>query len=585
MRNHTDTVISDRIKLPKQKIIFKENTSEIYLSHPNHPFKTSDIISLNNFTPTTTTLNVFDDNDKECLQIPTNNNVGADFMKVYYNHNLNCLDQNCCDYLQIALSDIKGVKNNDNKSYFCGIPLVLLNTHHKILLQLDKSAYTELALPDDYFDASDEYFFIMLPIRADTTFRSSYNITAHNFNITRYYVGGNSFDRLTSLKDGCVIKSVDNSGYTISFDSAFKYDDTIYADDLYVAKVLNTKLCGDINNYVFNLGKTYSNICQVRLCSTEFPNMQNGIVIRSGHNNFYWSNFESEGLYRVSIPSGYYLPDEFATTLAQIVNKVPRNNHQQGYSKYHHIELSRTTKGFKITSFKYVDLVDPYIINNNNSITIRHVAHGIVTAGTIIRINEYHKISHIVDADHYIVITNTTIPTQLPLRIYFPQMFNICYAKCPDLCKTLGITNSVKYCTEYEAVLSINKFDYFYMILKPFKTFETVKVGSYPPFAKIQLGTNNNECRKNDVLYNTFVDVPKIYNEPIQTLSTLEISYADPYGNAFDFGNLDHSFTLEIVVLSDMPDNTIINPNTMKNYSNKVLYTANFNHSYLGKTR
>jgi hypothetical protein len=61
-------------------------------------------------------------------------------------------------------------------------------------------------------------------------------------------------------------------------------------------------------------------------------------------------------------------------------------------------------------------------------------------------------------------------------------------------------------------------------------------------FAKILLnGSYGSE------LYDTFVDTPKIYYIPIDTLSELTLSFYRPNGELFDFSKINHSFVLRIV--------------------------------------
>jgi hypothetical protein len=89
--------------------------------------------------------------------------------------------------------------------------------------------------------------------------------------------------------------------------------------------------------------------------------------------------------------------------------------------------------------------------------------------------------------------------------------------------------------------------------LNVIETFSTIKSA----FAKILLiGIPGKVC------FNTFVDTPKIFYEPIAELSTLSLSFYSPNGNLYDFNGLDHSFTLAITTLDNLPDNTNINTHT-----------------------
>ena len=60
-------------------------------------------------------------------------------------------------------------------------------------------------------------------------------------------------------------------------------------------------------------------------------------------------------------------------------------------------------------------------------------------------------------------------------------------------------------------------------------------------FAKILLSG-----KKGYMLYNKYIQLCEYFNPPLNSLSTWEISFYDKYGNLYDFGNIEHSYTLEI---------------------------------------
>jgi hypothetical protein len=64
------------------------------------------------------------------------------------------------------------------------------------------------------------------------------------------------------------------------------------------------------------------------------------------------------------------------------------------------------------------------------------------------------------------------------------------------------------------------------------------------------------------ISFNTFVDTPKIFYEPIQELQRLTLAFYSPNGKLYDFNGLDHSFTIEITTLDELPYDTHINTHT-----------------------
>jgi hypothetical protein len=63
-------------------------------------------------------------------------------------------------------------------------------------------------------------------------------------------------------------------------------------------------------------------------------------------------------------------------------------------------------------------------------------------------------------------------------------------------------------------------------------------------------------CAPGKVLFNTFVNAPIYMHDPIPTLTELEFAFYSPDGTLFNFNGLDHSFTLEITSLVEIPKGT-----------------------------
>ena len=63
------------------------------------------------------------------------------------------------------------------------------------------------------------------------------------------------------------------------------------------------------------------------------------------------------------------------------------------------------------------------------------------------------------------------------------------------------------------------------------------------------------------VIYNSFVDTPIYFNPPLKYLSELNFQFIFPNGNQFNFYNIDHSFTIEITNITNLPENTNLSTN------------------------
>lgn len=103
------------------------------------------------------------------------------------------------------------------------------------------------------------------------------------------------------------------------------------------------------------------------------------------------------------------------------------------------------------------------------------------------------------------------------------------------------------------------------MVANPIKTFYTfgpIRNG----FAKILL----SDC-PGKVLFDTFVPMIHYYEDPLNELFELHIAFYNPDGTLVNFHGKDHSFTLEIITISDIPDGTGINAHTGKNYNQNII--------------
>lgn len=72
-------------------------------------------------------------------------------------------------------------------------------------------------------------------------------------------------------------------------------------------------------------------------------------------------------------------------------------------------------------------------------------------------------------------------------------------------------------------------------------------------FYKIYLTSDNNRYS-----YNTYVDTPIFYNQPLRKLIGISFEFYTPQGEFYDFNNLPYSFDLEIISYSEIPIGTNI---------------------------
>lgn len=377
------------------------------------------------------------------------------------------------------------------------------------------------------------------------------------------------------------------------------------------------------NKYTIELGKIYREIVSIRLISLEFPNSQSSFT--EYNNKLYWNNIDDgDFLYSIEIPPGNYTPNQLTTILQNLFFNVDRyiiDSENITYEKNHYIQVSINTNTSEICFKPFKRFLLSSIIQNIEpspptlntaappgqiyTLTISHPNHGLTSEGSIISISgavEHQGIPpSILNTEHIVteIVDENTYKIELPpfnflqqrtislggnsVTIYVPDIFRLRF-DFPDTAGTqLGFRNSgnlnsvtnfsTQVCNSdaYEFdddtivennTLNLGGDNYIYMVMNPVNN-----ISSNGPikdfFAKIQLCDSPG-----NVLFNSYVKTPKRYNDPIHELTQLDISFYTQNGELYDFNGLEHSFTLEITTLNQIPSATHINANTGKNYSN-----------------
>lgn len=299
------------------------------------------------------------------------------------------------------------------------------------------------------------------------------------------------------------------------------------------------------------------------------------------------------------------------------------------YTPNHYVQVNMDTNTDIVSfqSFKEFILVEPIIavtpeistdsaLDSNPSdteyvITINHPGHGMAEPGERILItgaiehlgippgiiNAEHDVLEIVDDDTYRiklprfnlldvrtdsgggVSTTIFIPDQFRLRMDFDdsigQLLGFRNIGNPNSITPFSsiITNGDPY--EFDSVtnvlgepiditnnsIQLSGDNYVLMIAKPLVTLKNIGPVKNV-FAKILLCDLPGK-----VLFNSHVNTSRYYEDPIHELSELEIEFYSPNGELFDFNGLNHSFTLEIITVHDIPGATHVSANTGKNYN------------------
>lgn len=254
--------------------------------------------------------------------------------------------------------------------------------------------------------------------------------------------------------------------------------------------------------------------------------------------------------------------------------------------------------------------------NTQYTITINHPGHGMDSPGETIFIrdaiaykgipattlNMEHVVSEIIDENNYkielplcsfnLLANRTDSRGGAAVRVLIPDLFRLRFDEDDTMGPLLGFRNSgnpnsvypfskkISNKDPYEFDDQVNSFgqviniennslklsgdDYVIMVAEPLITLQSIGPIK-DAFAKILLCDIPGK-----VLFNTFINTNRIYEDPLDQVSELKVDFYSPDGTLFDFNGLDHSYTLEIITVNDIPDGTGISANTGKNYNINV---------------
>lgn len=369
------------------------------------------------------------------------------------------------------------------------------------------------------------------------------------------------------------------------------------------------------HNYVIQLPKIINNVTSISLVSTEFPNSISQINNRN--NALYWQNLnDGDIIYQANINNGNYNISTLETEINKQMSSIQRINQGLSYNviQTFNITIDESTSRVKIYGYQNAVLVTPItatepdiqaIPDNDNFpdntqfiVTINHVNHGLCIGDQITLSN---CLSHMGIPENvlnttqtiYAIIDDNNYSFQLPIinlcdnrqptgggngvNIVAPLIFRMRFDynfTCGELLgfrdvgESYAITPYNTIATNYNPyendittdaygnalVITNNQLNLSYddYILMALSNISNIK--SLCPveniFAKIQLIYNSKNHGR---IFNSFVHCSKIFVNPIAVLDELHITFYDKNGNIYDFGGLDHSFTLDIRYIVEQP--------------------------------
>lgn len=586
-------------------LFFKQDSNQVIVVHPNHPYEENDKIIMSNIVSLYVT-----------LRNPFVLTANSEYVQI--NHPNHGLTDILTKYYQIFINIANTTGNVNNGSYINEIPVTLFNTTHQVYLRINS---TDIINPN--------YYFIKLPIVSLQNYTDTNNIIELTYldmeGIPLYFLNADyplNMDRQVGYQ--LITSIVDSNSYIITISSpAVRNTGSIgYGGNVVVQKIINT-IDGypEPNNYIINLKKTFYNVKKIRLISSVFPITETAIQRSSvNQNNYlYWQILnDGDTLYNCQIDAGNYDINELIMEMTNKIKLIIRptitvtsvNDPYNSYIEYNqYFDVTITIDGakniFSIEFFADVTIMQCITksiltyTDNHSRMNINQYNHGFSIGNTIIIsgaiatdgipieiINSTFTIETIIDSNNYTVrlplynsddsmetkggnAINIKFPLQSRLRFDQPYTLgyvlgfqnpgsstsitsfnyinqnNLPYANNFTLNST-GQNNLLSNGTIQNNLINLSNINYIYMVtpidlIDNSNEFSIVTANLLNVLAKINLFGEIGSY-----IYDSYVMIAREFEKNIPTLTELQISFYRPNATLYEFNGMDHSFTLEI---------------------------------------
>jgi len=336
----------------------------------------------------------------------------------------------------------------------------------------------------------------------------------------------------------------------------------------------------------------------------------NASPISIQNNLFYWQNLaDGSTIYSVALPSGNYGLVDLATQLTTLINNTVRtnidsttliNNIFTNNKNYAVVNINQVQNIFNIQFYQniilskaifkstvvYPDGFTRIIVTYTNH---QLIAGNLLTFSNVIGtesipaeyLNGTFPIESIIDTNTFTIkldrynddTVNNNTNGGTAIKVLVPIQARLLFNIPNTIGKVLGFNNvgdsnsitsysySINNYDLYEIdiqensigvttqpridtrVLSVNPNNYILMLANvPFNDQINLFNTSTYAFAKLYLAG-----QLNDYVYDQYIQLGSTFQEPLSALSTITFSFYGPDNNLYDFNNVEHSFTIEIV--------------------------------------
>lgn len=397
--------------LPSNPITFTAGSNIITFNYPNHQLEAGDNITVQNVEGIVKTvinsIYLFQ-NFKYAMLLFDTNNIDINYKN--YVSNIFCNIELVGDQLEnnsinnIKINDIIGIKKcliaskdlqSSTLASFISIPeltTILSCTTAQVSSNLDKKCLL-IELPLEYSGTSAYY-------QVNQVFKISY---LHIVGIPLGYLNANypinNYNYQNSFE---VIDVIDSNNFTVYTTQKPFANTQEGGNNIIVCKITNT-ITGypDADNYVINLKKSFNNVTNIELVSSEFPYVD--LVVKKDINDkIYWKNIDDgEYVYSITVDEGFYSSESFLKNLTTKMNSIKRVNPDftEDYFNYFDITIESNIQKIIFKPYQLSKLPNALSISEKNIINANYfvltVSHGnnFVSVGDTVLISNSDNVS------------------------------------------------------------------------------------------------------------------------------------------------------------------------------------------------
>lgn len=284
---------------------------------------------------------------------------------------------------------IEGLGTFDTNKYWKNIPYQLLNGLQKIFItDTDKISFS---LPINFYSYNQNNDVLNSSCKITFNCLGNYPINLINANTPLTSLNLTNYLTIKSIGDDYIEVLLDNTlslNDNIPLDGYWNNESFFTGKNIQIGKIDGfTEAFNSSNNFSIFLNKTYNNIAEIKIISSEIPNIQKNIIsdidntntdintnnnnmqsmtyinndvnltyIEQSNNKLYWENILDEGIYYIELEPGNYSYELLKKSIETGVSKILRKPifENEYLCKYNDMEVEFNNET-SITTFRMYD--------------------------------------------------------------------------------------------------------------------------------------------------------------------------------------------------------------------------------------